>query len=145
MTERQKRFCQLFAADPDATAAAIGAGYSAKTARSIGSENLTKPDIRAYLEELQQLGTDSRIATIEEVQQFWTETMRDKSLPLRDRLKASELHAKATGAFLHIQTGDNTASGEVDGEDVVFYLPTNGRPIPSSLNEIVDGKQKSRA
>ena len=43
MTERQKRFCQLFAVDPDATAAAIGAGYSAKTARSIGSENLTKP------------------------------------------------------------------------------------------------------
>ena len=145
MTERQKRFCQLYASDPDATAAAIGAGYSSRTARSIGSENLTKPDIRAYLEELQQPGTNSRIASIEEVQQFWSETMRDKSLPLRDRLKASELHAKATGAFLHIQTGDNTASGEVDGEDVVFYLPTNGRPIPSSLNEIVDGKQKSRA
>ena len=89
--------------------------------------------------------TGKMLASIEEVQQFWSETMRDKSLPLRDRLKASELHAKATGAFLHIQTGDNTASGEVDGEDVVFYLPTNGRPIPSSLNEIVDGKQKSRA
>lgn len=132
MTERQKRFCQLFAADPDATAAAIGAGYSVRTARSIGSENLTKPDIQAYIEELQQPGTNSRIASIAEVQQFWTETMRDKSLPLRDRLKASELHAKATGAFLHIPSGDNTTSGEVDGEDVVFYIPYNGRSVTTS-------------
>ena len=132
MTERQKRFCELYAANPDATAAAIGAGYSSRTARSIGSENLTKPDIRAYLEELQQPGTNSRIASIAEVQQFWTETMRDKSLPLRDRLKASELHAKATGAFLHIPSGDNTTSGEVDGEDVIFYFPDNGRSVTTS-------------
>ncbi|MCE9567055.1 MAG: terminase small subunit [Planctomycetes bacterium] len=33
----------------NATQAAIRAGYSAKTARSVGAENLTKPDISAAI------------------------------------------------------------------------------------------------
>ena len=130
LTPRQKKFCELYAANPDATAAAIGAGYSSRTARSIGSENLTKPDIVAYIKTLQQPDSDARIASIEEIQLFWTNTMRDTSLPIRDRLKASELHAKAAGAFLHSQA-ETAVNGEADGEDedVVFYIPYNGREV----------------
>src|SRR5690606_28947089 len=40
--------------DWNATRAATAAGYSKKTARTIGAENLTKPDIQAYIEEIQR-------------------------------------------------------------------------------------------
>lgn len=47
---RQEAFVAEYAKDRNATRAAIRAGYSARTARSIGHENLTKPDIAAAVE-----------------------------------------------------------------------------------------------
>ena len=49
MTEKQKRFIEEYLIDLNATQAAIRAGYSPDTAKSIGSENLTKPDIKAQI------------------------------------------------------------------------------------------------
>lgn len=51
MTERQKRFVDeyLILKGRNATHAAINAGYSKKTAYSIASENLKKPEIQHYL------------------------------------------------------------------------------------------------
>ena len=49
MTKKQKRFIEEYLIDLNATQAAIRAGYSPDTARSIGSENLTKPDIQARI------------------------------------------------------------------------------------------------
>lgn len=46
LTEKQKRFVEEYLVDLNATQAAIRAGYSERTARSIGAENLTKPDIQ---------------------------------------------------------------------------------------------------
>lgn len=45
LTDKQELFAREYLKDLNATQAAIRAGYSAKTARSVGSENLTKPDI----------------------------------------------------------------------------------------------------
>ncbi|MBR2499795.1 MAG: terminase small subunit, partial [Clostridia bacterium] len=52
LTDKQKRFCQEYIIDFNATQAAIRAGYSEKTAYSIGDENLRKPEIKNYIEEL---------------------------------------------------------------------------------------------
>ncbi len=49
LTARQQRFVDEYLVDLNATQAAIRAGYSPKTARSVGSENLTKPDIKAAI------------------------------------------------------------------------------------------------
>jgi phage terminase small subunit len=50
LTPKQRRFVEeLPACGWNATEAAIRAGYSTHTARSIGSENLTKPDIAREL------------------------------------------------------------------------------------------------
>lgn len=54
LNERQKLFCEEYIVDLNATKAAIRAGYSKDTARSIGSENLSKPDIQDYISELQE-------------------------------------------------------------------------------------------
>ena len=51
LTEKQKRFIEEYLIDLNATQAAIRAGYSPNSARDIGSENLTKPDIRARIDE----------------------------------------------------------------------------------------------
>lgn len=52
LTNRQRAFVEAYLANGfNATKAAITAGYSEKTARSIGSENLTNPDISALVEE----------------------------------------------------------------------------------------------
>lgn len=45
LTNRQKRFVAEYLVDLNATQASIRAGYSAKTAKEIGAENLTKPNI----------------------------------------------------------------------------------------------------
>lgn len=50
MTKKQKRFCEEYLIDLNATQAAIRAGYSPDTAKAIGCENLTKPDIRAHID-----------------------------------------------------------------------------------------------
>lgn len=51
LTLKQRRFIEEYLRDPNATQAAMKAGYSAKTAESIGGENLRKPRIAKILEE----------------------------------------------------------------------------------------------
>lgn len=50
MTNKQKRFCEEYLIDLNATQAAIRAGYSSATAGSIGNELLKKPEIRARVD-----------------------------------------------------------------------------------------------
>jgi phage terminase small subunit len=45
LTAKQQRFVDEYLVDLNATQAAIRAGYSQKTARQVGAENLTKPVI----------------------------------------------------------------------------------------------------
>lgn len=52
LTDKQEMFCREYLIDLNATQAAIRAGYSAKTARASGCENLTKPDIQSRIAEL---------------------------------------------------------------------------------------------
>lgn len=49
LTNKQHAFVEAYLGCFNATKAAITAGYSEKTARSIGSENLTKPDIQSEI------------------------------------------------------------------------------------------------
>ena len=49
LSPKQQRFVAEYLVDLNATQAAIRAGYSAKTAKNIGHEHLTKPAIRAAL------------------------------------------------------------------------------------------------
>jgi len=58
MTDKQQRFCEEYVIDLNATQSAIRAGYSEDTARSIGSENLSKPDIQEYILDLKQKASD---------------------------------------------------------------------------------------
>lgn len=52
LTPKQEKFCREYMIDLNATQAAARAGYSKKTARLIGQENLLKPAILKKLKEL---------------------------------------------------------------------------------------------
>lgn len=54
LTAKQKTFCEEYMQDLNATQAAIRAGYSKKTAGSVGFENLKKPEIGKYIAQLAQ-------------------------------------------------------------------------------------------
>ena len=51
LTDKQQRFVEEYCVDCNGTQAAIRAGYSVDSAASIGSENLTKPNIRTAINE----------------------------------------------------------------------------------------------
>ena len=118
MNAKQKRFCDEYLIDCNATQAAIRAGYSPKTAKQIGQENLTKPDMKKYIDEqLEQIHSE-KTADAQEVLEYLTAVMRgehteqvlkligegvqtvtDIDVSARERLKAAELIGKRYGMF----------------------------------------------
>lgn len=118
MNARQKKFCDEYLIDCNATQAAIRAGYSPKTAKSIGQENLTKPDLKAYIDEQLELLHNKKTADAQEVLEYLTAVMRgessssvlslcgdgcqeviEKAPDEKERLKAAELIGKRYGMF----------------------------------------------
>ena len=76
LNDKQQRFCDEYLIDLNATQAAIRAGYSEKTAYSIGNENLKKPEIKAYIEQRMAEKEAALIANQDEVMRYLTSVMR---------------------------------------------------------------------
>lgn len=67
MTAKQKRFCEEYVIDFNATQAAIRSEYSKRTAKSQGQRMLTKVDLLNYIETLKQKIENKSIMTATEV------------------------------------------------------------------------------
>lgn len=76
MTPKQRKFCDEYIKTGNATQSAINAGYSQKTAKSIGAENLTKPDLKKYIDSKLKSISDNAIATAEETLSILTKIVR---------------------------------------------------------------------
>lgn len=117
LTERQRRFVEAFIETGNAAEAARRAGYSKKTAYSIGNENLKKPEIKYAIDRRMKEIEEGKTATPEEIIQFLSQSMRGeiveevvavegsgegcssavivkKQIGAKDRLKAAELLLK---------------------------------------------------
>jgi len=104
LTEKQKRFIDYYVETANATESAKRAGYSSKTAKNIGAENLTK--LNYFIQERLQQLEDNIIASQEEVLQYLTKVMRGEEkdqfgldASLQDRTKCAELLGKRYGTF----------------------------------------------
>lgn len=144
VTTKQKRFADEYLIDSNATQAAIRAGYSKKTAYSIGVENLSKPEIRAYIDERLSEISSANIASATEVMEYLTSVLRgesraevtvvegcgegcssarniEKAPDEKERLKAAELLGKRYGLYtdkVDVEGGVSVViSGESDLED----------------------------
>lgn len=109
LTPKQKAFADYYIECGNSTEAARKAGYSEKTSRSIGAENLTKPDISAYIAARMQAQNEARVASADEVLAFFSSVMRGEvkdqfglDAALSDRLNAGKelmkRHAAAENA-----------------------------------------------
>ncbi|WP_407399599.1 terminase small subunit [Treponema sp.] len=79
LNRKQQRFCDEYLIDLNATQAAIRAGYSTRTAKVIGSENLTKPAIKEYIEKRMAEKEAALIASQDEVLRYLTSVIRGES------------------------------------------------------------------
>ena len=130
MSEKQKAFCDHYITTLNATEAAKMAGYSEKSARAMGSENLTKPYIKEYIElRLAEL-EESRVADATEVLQYLTRVMRgeekdqfDMDATLQDRTRAAELLGKRYRLFVDKQEID----AKMEPITIVNDIPKGGK------------------
>ena len=95
LNERQKAFCEHYAACFNATEAAVKARYSKKTAYSIGQRLLKNVEIQNYLQTLTETAKTSRIATIDEVLTYLSDTMRNEEEQTKERTKAAQILREA--------------------------------------------------
>ena len=123
LNQRQLAFCEAYIAGSSAAEAARRAGYSERTARSIGQRLLTNVDIKTYIDERNAEIKAANTADIDEIRRFWTSAMRDEEEKAIDRLKASELLARSQGVFLDRTENDVNMKSAF----VKVYLPNNGR------------------
>ena len=104
LTEKQKRFIDYYIETANATESAKKAGYSEKTAKNIGAENLTK--LNFFIQKKLEEKENNRIASQDEVLEYLTKVMRGElkdqfglDASLQDRTKCAELLGKRYGTF----------------------------------------------
>lgn len=106
LTPKQKAFADYYIETGNATEAAIKAGYSEKTAKVTGYENLTKPYLKSYIDKRMKELESARIADAKEVLEYLTKVMRGEEkdqfgldASLQDRTRAAELLGKRYAIF----------------------------------------------
>ena len=122
MTEKQKRFCDEYLIDLNATQAAIRAGYSKKYANTNASKLLQITTIREFIDQRMSEKKSMLIADQDEVLRYLTSVMRgeshsevvvvegvgegcseartmEKTPDEKERLKAAELLGKRYGLY----------------------------------------------
>ena len=127
LTAKQDRFVEEYLVDLNATQAALRAGYSEKTARSIGAENLSKPDIEKAIAdalEARRLRTEiTQDRVLEELAAIAFAPLPEvREVKMSDRLVALDKLAKHLGMFTehHHHTGEVTSSvRDLSDEDLV--------------------------
>ena len=114
LTQKQQRFVDEYIISGNSTQAAIKAGYSKKTAKQMGTENLAKPIIKAELDRRNAEIKSAKTADMQEVMEYLASVMRGEqtesvatakgiydNVPVsaKDRIKAAELIGKRHGAW----------------------------------------------
>lgn len=97
LTPKQEKFIHEYLVDQNATQAAIRAGYNKKTARQVGSENLSKPYIKKEIEKHSKKTLDKVDITVENVLQSIERTRQrlEDAMAVNDDMKATDLAALA--------------------------------------------------
>ena len=100
MTHRQELFIQEYIKTGNATNSAIKAGYSKRTARSIGQRLLKNVDIKKKINELSQKIACNSIMIAKERQEYLTKLINAADVKVSDKLKALDILNKMTGEYI---------------------------------------------
>lgn len=121
MTNKQTKFVHEYLIDLNATQAAIRAGYSTKTAYSIGNENLSKPEIKELIDKFQKA---SQIAN-----QVTKESLINDLLAIKDLCQTDMKFASTS-----IKAIDTITKMLGLNEPTKTDITTNGKDIIPSIN-----------
>lgn len=141
LTEKQERFVDYYVENQgNATEAARKAGYSQKTCRSIGQENLTKPDIKAAIDaRLAELKSE-RTADATEVLEYMTSVLRgeheDEAIVVEGTGNGM---SRARKIKVKVSTRDRLKAGEVLGRIFGMYndkLKLENAPVPVIVDDM---------
>lgn len=135
LTPKQKRFVAEYLVDLNATAAAIRAGYSKKTAEVIGYENLRKPQIaqavRLEMDNRQkrtEVTQDYVIGKLREITDKDASDAQDSDLKYSSKIKALELLGKHLGAW---EPKDDGPKDEIEEDGLSRSLRELGEGLES--------------
>ena len=159
LTAKQRLFADEYIKSGNATQSAIKAGYSPKTVRSIGQENLTKPDIKSYIDAKMAEIESHKIADAKEVLEFYTRVLRkeetepeklmdedgsehfcDREPSLKDRLSAAKELMKRyplSDPIVQAQLKKLTADTRIS-EARAKSLEDGGQDIATALDKVMD-------
>lgn len=158
--ERQKRFCEEYIINLDATAAAIRAGYSEKTASQLGYQLLQKHSVKAYVAELLKkrsertqvdadyvlrrlvaidqmdvldiLKNDGSIKPIGEWPKIWREFLT--SFELSEIIEGQGDERKVVGILKKIKWPDKLKNLELIGRHVAVQAWKDVKQVEGTLN-----------
>lgn len=171
LTDKQLAFVREYLLDLNAAAAARRAGYSPRTARAIGQENLTKPDIRAAIAaETERRADRTRVTqdrVVKELARLGFTDMTDfvewgpsgltvkPSSDLSDDDSPAVTHVKFTpgewGDTVEIKLGHKDSSLRMLGQHLgmfkerIEHTGKNGGPIEQRVSDAdLEARQKLR-
>lgn len=97
LTEKMKLFCQEYSLNPNATQAAIKAGYSPHSAPQTGSRLLNNANVLKYIDEIKADRYKSFIMTSDQILAEITFIVKSENIKIKDKLKALDLLSNLLG------------------------------------------------
>lgn len=160
LTSKQKKFALEFLISGNITDAAKKAGYSERSARQIGSLNLTKPNVVEYMSEILSKTKSEEVATTEEVLEFLTSVMRgdiaeqfgldpaitDRTIGNKDVIPKSEaIRLLGSGAVEFADRADSRYQNAYGiGDFTMEYLTREGFFIAVTYKNVEEQKQATK-
>ena len=138
LTPKQKAFADYYIETGNATESAKRAGYSEKTAYSMGNRMLKNVEVSTYIAERTAPTEQKRIATGDDVMEFFTAVMKGEvkdafDLPpsLQDRLNAAKELAKRTVDI-------NKQNDEYEDDGFLDALNSQAKDVFAEAGDIVE-------
>lgn len=148
LNEKQKKFCEEYIIDFNGTQAAIRAGYSKKSAKAIASENLTKPDIQKYLNELinkrnerLEFSQDDVMRDLIELKNRCMQKVPVMYFDKKEKEYRQEVDENGEGVWKFDAQGANSALDKLAKHAGFYELDNKQQQAKTEINNIVDEKK----
>lgn len=128
LTAKQKKFADNYIKTGNATQSAIDAGYSKKTAPTIASENLIKPNIKAYIDKKMREIESDRIMDAQEALEFLTNVVRGKEL--ETKVVATQYDVSTVNVPADVKTKISAA------KEILKRYPDNDKLLEQQIRKL---------
>lgn len=143
MNGKMHKFAELYATGISGTQAAIGAGYSERSAYSQATRLLKNAEVQNLIQQIQAAAVRDSVATLTEIKQLYSDVLRSR-YPVAAKLRAGQLltallpeteEESPAGA-----AGDSSGEPEEEQENrTIVLIPYNCREGLGRINAVEIG------